>query len=387
LDEAEAWLRLALASGIQPAEQRVLLRQLGLPAAIFDSPVALVRQIASPRAAKALFERDPERDERVARALDWLRTTSDGFLLTLAEADYPRLLLEIADPPILLYGRGRRELLVRPTVAVVGSRKATRQGEIHAHDFARRLAAEGLVVVSGMAAGIDGAAHRGALALGRQSPGGTIAVIGTGIDRIYPASHRDLARQIVEQGLMLSEFAHAAPARPEHFPRRNRLISGLSLGVLVVEAAAESGSLITARLAGEHGREVMALPGSILNPQARGCHGLIKQGAKLVESVDDVLAELQVGLRAWNRQDAHAATSVAGDEARPGEANSDPLAVGDPRQQQLLAALGYDPCDFDELLARSGLSTAALGATLTELELLGFVARLPGGLYQRIGSA
>lgn len=294
-----------------------------------------------------------------AAALDaahaWLDQPGNS-ILTLADADYPRQLLEIPDPPALLYCKGRRELLGRPALGVVGSRNATPQGVRDAEAFARALADAGLTIVSGLAAGIDAAAHRGGLA----GAGSSIAVIGTGLDRIYPARNQALARELAEQGLIVSEFALGTPPVPGNFPRRNRLISGLARGVLVVEAAPGSGSLITARVAAEQGREVFAIPGSIHAPLARGCHVLIKQGAKLVESAADVLEEL-----AW-----------------PGRLAAPVLPETEP--DPLLGALDGAPATLDTLMQRTGLTLDALSAKLLALELEGRVATLPGGRYQKL---
>ncbi len=287
----------------------------------------------------------------------WLAQPGNS-LMTLADEDYPPSLLEIADPPALLYCKGRRDLLNQPTLGIVGSRNATPQGMRDAEAFARALSDAGLTIVSGLALGIDTAAHRGGLA----GAGSSIAIIGTGIDRIYPARNKALAHQLAENGLIVSEFPLGTLPLPGHFPRRNRLISGLSRGVLVVEAAPDSGSLITARVATEQGREVFAIPGSIHSPLARGCHALIKQGAKLVESAADILDEL-----AWQQR-----------LAPPVRVQPEPLA--DP----VLDALDGAPTTLDTLAQRSGLTLDALSAKLLTLELDGRIASLPGGRYQKI---
>ncbi|MCX8092384.1 MAG: DNA-processing protein DprA [Verrucomicrobiae bacterium] len=294
----------------------------------------------------------------IEAALAWAAQPGN-HILTLADAGYPQALLTAADPPVLLYAKGRIELLNRPACAIVGSRNATKQGEANATAFAAALAQAGLTIVSGLAAGIDAAAHRGAL----DEAASTIAVIGTGCDRIYPARNAELARAIAEKGVILSEFPLGTPPLPANFPRRNRLIAGLARGCLVVEAAKQSGSLITARLAAEAGREVFAIPGSIHSPQSKGCHALIKQGAKLVDSAQDILEELR-----WEK--------VVDPAALPPvkEAETDPLLV----------ALGGDPCDLDTLAERTGLAADALLASLLALEMAGRVAQLPGGRYQRL---
>lgn len=291
----------------------------------------------------------------------WLQQPGN-HLVTLADASYPQSLLDIPNPPPLLYTKGRLELLNMPSIAVVGSRNASPQGEKNAEEFSAALARQGLCIVSGMALGIDGAAHRGAL----QAGGATIAVVGTGLDIVYPARHRNLAHQIAEYGLIISEFALGTPSRAQNFPRRNRIISGLSQGCLVVEASLQSGSLITARLAAEQGREVFAIPGSIHSPQAKGCHQLIKQGAKLVDNMQDIVDEMKWPARA---------TSAAPVADQPGDLQ---------QEEPLLEAIGYDPVSMDTLAARSGLTLEHLSAMLLMLELGGKVTALPGGRFQRV---
>lgn len=350
-----AWLRLTLPAGIGGETQRKLLTAFGLPEAVFSAGYSAVRSVIGAKADLLFDFADPA---AVDRNIEWSRQPGNR-ILTLADADYPPSLLEIADPPPLLYVRGNPALLLQPGLAIVGSRNATPQGNQTAESFARKLAATGLTVVSGLALGIDAAAHRGALA----AAGNTIAVIGTGPDRIYPARNRELALQIAERGAIVSEFPIGTPALAANFPKRNRLIAGLSRGVLVVEAATESGSLITARLAAEQGREVFAIPGSIHSPVARGCHHLIKQGAKLVETAADVLEELTISI------------------ACPSPAAPRPIIDEHP----LLTALGHDPANLDELVARTGQAADQLLIALLELELSGQIAPLPGNRYQRLG--
>lgn len=349
-----AWLRLTLISGIGGESQRKLLAAFGLPEAIFAAGRLATRAVIGDR-ADLLFDSDPS--EAVDRNIEW-GSQPGQCILTLADEDYPQALLEIADPPSLLYVRGNASLLQKRGLAMVGSRNATPQGLQTAENFAKALASKGLCIISGLALGIDAAAHRGALAGG----GDTIAVIGTGADRIYPARNKDLALAIVERGAVISEFPLGTPAIAANFPRRNRIISGLSRGVLVVEAAPESGSLITARLAGEQGREVFAIPGSIHSPVARGCHKLIKQGAKLVETANDVLEEL-------GNFDM---------PAKPAEQ----LPQND--EDPLLIALGHDPCSLDDLVEYTGQSADQLLPELLMLELSGQIATLPGNRYQRL---
>ncbi len=351
--ELAAWIKLSLVPGLGGQSLRKLLGAFGLPRQVLAAGRgALARIVSAEIAAHILTELD---SPAVDAALEWAAAEGHG-VLTLADADYPRPLLETADPPALLYLRGRRELLARPGLAVVGSRNATPQGVSNAEQFARAFSSAGLTIVSGLALGIDAAAHRGGL----DGVGSTIAVLGTGADILYPQRNRDLGERIAREGLIVSEFALGTPPHGSNFPRRNRVISGLARGCLVVEAALASGSLITARLAAEQGRDVFAVPGSIHSPHAKGCHALIKQGAKLVESAQDLLQEL--GIKGF----------------------AAPPAPGNPRAGGLLAHLGYDPCDIDTLCARSGLTADAVSAMLLRLELDGKVAGLPGGRYQRI---
>ncbi|MDD5295469.1 MAG: DNA-processing protein DprA [Rhodocyclaceae bacterium] len=355
--ELSAWLRLTLTPGVGGESQRALLANFGLPAQIFTAGRAALARVLTGKQADALLA--DETGEAVAAALAWAAEPGN-HVLTLADPGYPQKLLEIPDPPTLLYVKGRCELLNRPALAVVGSRNATAQGLVNAEAFAATLSAGGMTIVSGLALGIDAAAHRGGL----KGSGGTIAVVGTGADRTYPAGNRELARAIAERGAIVSDFPLGTPAIAGNFPRRNRLISGLSRGVLVVEAAERSGSLITARLAGEQGRDVFAIPGSIHSPLSKGCHRLIKQGAKLVDDARDILEELTPG--------SPRASAVM------------PAAEGD--AARMLDALGFDPCDLDTLVQRSGLSPQALSSFLLQLELDGQVAMLPGGRYQRVSA-
>jgi DNA processing protein len=352
--ELAAWLRLTLVPGLGGQGLRKLLSEFGLPSRVLGaSRAALVRALGDALAARV---HSAESAAGVDVALAWAAQPGNT-IITLADAEYPRGLLEIPDPPTLLYVRGRSELLAANCVAIVGSRNATAQGLANAESFARVLSEAGLTVVSGLALGIDAAAHRGAL----DGPGSTVAVLGTGIDITYPARNADLFGAIARRGVIVSEFPLGTPPVAANFPRRNRIISGLARGVLVVEAALDSGSLITARLAGEQGREVLALPGSIHSPLSKGCHALIKQGAKLVESAQDVLEEL---------------TGVASTRTASREAPEETHA--------LLHHMGYDPCNVDILCGRSGLTADAVSAMLLQLELDGKVASLPGGRYQRI---
>ena len=390
-DELTAWLRLALAPGVGNDAARRLLAAFGLPQAIFTQSAAALRQIVSPAQASALLA-PPDGLERQAQITqEWLAAAPAGqgrALVTLGDARYPASLLAIEDPPPMLYLLGQTRLLgaaqaATPTgwperaLAIVGSRNPTPQGAQNARQFAKALAGAGLAIVSGLALGVDGAAHEGALAACADEGQGaarlvTLAIVGTGLDRVYPRQHRALAHRIAAQGLIASEFPLGTPPLPGNFPKRNRLIAGLARGTLVVEAAPQSGSLITARLAAEQGKEVFAIPGSIHSPQSRGCHALIRQGAKLVETAQDVLEELR-----WPQPAATTPASSA--EPAP------PAEPAHPDDAALLAALGADPASLDALQARTGLDTPTLQARLLTLELAGQLARLPGGLFQRIG--
>ncbi|MGH8751138.1 MAG: DNA-processing protein DprA [Burkholderiales bacterium] len=352
--DLESWLALSLVPGLGDESLRKLLIAFGEPQKILAaSPSELSRHISA-KAARAI--KDGVSRDILQLALKWLRE-ENNYLVTLADPDYPQLLLQIADPPPVLYVKGRRELLNQPALAVVGSRNATPQGLANAESFAQALSDAGLCIISGLALGIDAAAHRGGL----KGPAASIAVVGTGLDIVYPARNRALAHALAEKGTLVSEFALGTPAVGNNFPRRNRIISGLARGCLVVEAALSSGSLITARQALEQGREVFAVPGSIHSPLSKGCHVLIKQGAKLAESAQDILEE--IGWRQAAPQD-------------PGKIDSE--------TSPFLEHLGFDPCDIDTLCARCQMPPDVVTAMLLKLELEGRVSMLPGGLYQRL---
>jgi len=356
--ETRAWLDLTLVPGVGPRRLRRLLREFGSPADVLAAPSSSLERWVGGEAAAALA-RGPDRS-LLNRTLLWLEQPGNR-ILTLTDADYPSRLLQTVDPPLVLYVRGNCELLGRASLAVVGSRSATAAGLANAEAFGEALSDAGLCVVSGLAAGIDAAAHRGALR-GRSS---SIAVCGTGLDRVYPARNRDLARQLSEQGALVSEFPLGTPPAASNFPRRNRIISGLSLGCLVVEANLQSGSLITAQQALEQGRDVFAIPGSIHSPLSKGSHWLIKQGAKLVEAARDVLDEL--GLPDSTAEGAGPAATSSG-----------------PEENSLLAAMGYEPVDLESICEASGLTPDVASAMLLSLELDGTISRMPGGLYQRL---
>jgi DNA processing protein len=350
----KAWLALSLTRGVGGESARRLLKEFGSPDAVFAASISSLKSVVKADVAAEISKGIA--DDVLAPAGAWLED-NNNHIVTLADSDYPQALLNIPDPPLLLYVKGRLDLLNRSALAIVGSRSATPQGINNAEAFAKSLSDAGLCIISGMAHGIDAAAHRGGL----RGHGSSIAIVGTGLDKIYPAANRDLAHTLAQQGALISEFPLGTPPLAANFPRRNRLISGMSLGCLVVEASLQSGSLITARLALEQGRDVFAIPGSIHAPQSKGCHALLKQGAKLVEAAQDILEELGSLLVA----SAPVANSAGPDSA-------------------LLDHLGFDPVDVDTLSERCGLTIAELSAMLLTLELNGCICALPGGLYQRI---
>ncbi|AVR95396.1 DNA-processing protein DprA [Pseudoduganella armeniaca] len=370
-DSIAAWLRLVYAAGLSRLAAARLLRQHGTPQAILAASHASDNAAGLTRSQAAALRAPPSAALRalVDATLEW-SARPDHALLTFHDAAYPPLLREIADPPLLLHACGNRALLTRSALGIVGSRNATTQGRLNAERFARSLADAGLTVVSGLALGIDAAAHTGAL----QGAGSTIAVIGTGIDLVYPSANAALAQRIAQGGCIVSEFALGTPARAPHFPIRNRTISGMTRGVLVVEAAERSGSLITARCAGEQGREVFAIPGSIHATLSKGCHRLIREGALLVETADDILAALQVGDAARARPFDDGNVSC----------ESTMLTSLERAARPLLEALTYDPVSADELASRLQLDAADTQASLLALELAGVVERLPGGAFQRL---
>lgn len=359
-----SWLNLTLPPGIGPRTQQQLLRAFGEPKAVFTAGLSAVAGVVGIKAAQSLFDglQNTAQQTLVTQTLAWSRVAGH-HIVTLADAEYPQRLLESNDPPCLLYVIGDPRYLNLPAIGVVGSRNATPQGIENALAFSRALADAGFTIISGLALGIDAAAHEGALRSDTAS--GTLAIIGTGIDRVYPASNRKLAHLITGKGCIISEFPLGTAATASNFPRRNRLIAGLSQACLVVEAAPASGSLITARLAGELGRDLFAIPGSIHAPQYKGCHALIKQGAKLVECAQDILEEL-------SPRHANPATSPSTADAPR------------PEHRVLLQAIGHDPCTLDQIINRSGLTADVVLAMLTELSLDGSVTNLPGGRYQRL---
>ena len=406
-EELADWVRLSLTPGLGNSGARKLLAAFGLPATVFGASITALQQVVSPALAQAVQAIPPKFPETWRQTLAWLdgddalatrQVGAQGFgvrrrIVTLGDAAYPAALLEMEDPPLLLYLLGAGDFDAMPAsrcIAIVGSRNPTPQGADNARQFARALTAAGLTVVSGLALGVDGAAHEGALqdepidknpakpdaptpdiqaAAARVR---TVAVVGTGLDRVYPRQHLDLAHRIAGQGLLVSEYPLGTPPLAANFPRRNRLIAGLSRATLVVEAALQSGSLVTARLASEQGKDVLAIPGSIHAAQSRGCHALIKQGAKLVESAEDVLEEF--GHSFAIKKIADTAGGYCAEPVKDSE-------------KSLLEALGFDPVGLDAMQARTGLPTPALQAALFSLEMQGRLARLPGGLFQRVGAA
>ena len=360
--DLEAWLSLNLIDGVGGESIRRLLIAFGNPAAVLSAhPSALQRIVKKPLAQR--IAQGAERN-KIDAALQWLEDPFNA-VITLADPDYPAQLLNIDAPPPLLYFKGRRELLRQPALAVVGSRNATPQGLSNAEAFSEAASNAGLCIISGMALGIDTAAHHGGL----RGAAGSIAVVGTGLDIVYPARNHRLAHKLAKEGGLISEFPLGTPAIGRNFPRRNRIISGISHGCLVVEAALQSGSLITARQALEQGREVMAIPGSIHSPLSKGCHALIKQGAKLVENTQDILDELNHLPLTQNEN------TVTKKEFTPGRYTENSL---------LLKHISYDIVDIDTLCSRSGLTAEVVSAMLLSLELDGQISSLPGGCYQRI---
>jgi DNA processing protein len=370
--ELKAWLRLTLTAGVGNDTARKLLAAFGSAEAVFDQSEAALRQLGSNKLVQAIITEPPKLPALVQATVDWLAGDADRVVAPIGSASYPAALLNIEDPPLVLYMMGS-QLSKTPSqstgatnnvamnLAIVGSRNPTPQGQANARQFAKAFAEQGLCIVSGLALGVDGAAHDGALLGG----GATVAVVGTGLDRVYPKKHLELAHRIAASGLIISEFPIGTPPINANFPKRNRIISGLSVGTLVVEAALRSGSLITARLASEQGKDVFAIPGSIHSPQSRGCHFLIKQGAKLVETAQDVMEELKI---------PHSSIApVLEDDKETPEGDS-----------SFLSALGFDIVSLDALQARTGWPTPELQARLLELELDGLVMRLPGGLFQRM---
>ena len=384
-DELRAWLRLSMTDGIGNDAARKLLACFGSPQAVFEQSEAALCQVTTPKHAQALMTVPNELAVQCVRTHQWLMHQPDTHthaLWTLGDAHYPAELLQLTDPPLMIYVAGQTERRLGNAVAIVGSRNPTPQGAQTAEQFGEALSTAGLCVVSGLALGVDGAAHKGALRGGKIRDDAsipaqqwhTVGVVGTGLDRVYPRQHQTLAHEIARNGLLISEYHLGTAPLAHNFPKRNRLIAALGLGTLVVEAALKSGSLITAKMALDLNREVLAIPGSIHATQSHGCHALIRQGAKLVENANDVLEELQLA----PQQQVNLFADALG---------ADDDATGDDTDHPLLAHMGYAPVSLDALQARCGLDTATLQAQLLTLELDGAVGRLPGGLFQRLASA
>ena len=399
-ESLKAWLRLSLTPGVGNITARALLQGFGLPETIFKRSASELQALVSPAISRQLCQVPEGLEETLDITWEWLQKPAPHHassaihkrLLTLADTDYPSSLMLTPDPPCLLYviGQTQHLHLLSPAafkapsaVAVVGSRNPTPQGRLNAHDFASSLAQAGLTVVSGLALGVDTEAHRGALHGGSlANPLRTVAVVGTGLDRVYPQQNHALALSIAAQGLLISEYPLNTPPINSNFPKRNRLIAGLSQGCLVVEAATRSGSLITAKQALDMGKEVFAIPGSIHTTVAKGCHDLIKQGAKLVDCAQDILEELKdlpILVEKSTATEISESTSDRDVEAA--------LLAADDQTRKVLDHLGHDPVGLDELQMRSGLPIAQLQAELFQLELNGALGRLPGGLYQKLKRA
>ena len=358
--EKALWISLNNIYGLGSQAFFQLLKAFGNPTAIYAASYSQLKEVVAEKIASEI--KNGITEDALHDILEWLNK-ENNHLVTLADPSYPKALLEIADPPPLLYAKGNLGLLNQPSIAIVGSRSASVQGEKNAEAFASDLCNQGLCIISGLALGIDGAAHRGAL----KTNGATIAVVGTGLDIVYPAKHRDLAHQIAERGLIISEFSLGTPSKPQNFPKRNRIISGLSLGCLVVEANLQSGSQITARLAAEQGREVFAIPGSIHSPMSKGCHQLIKQGAKLVDCIQDILDELDIK--------KSEITQACAESSKPVESS---------KNNALLYIMGFEPMQLENIVNLSGLTVSEVSSMLMLLELEGSVASLAGGKYQKI---
>ena len=371
-EELESWISLWRVSGVGAKYYQTLLSHFDDPDAVFNATSSSLKQAGiSQNLADTIL--DNKESDSAKPDLEWLNAANNHYIITIDCPEYPNLLKQTDSPPPLLYVHGELSIINDPQLAIVGSRNPTQSGLTSAYDFAKYLAQTGLCITSGLALGIDGSAHQGAL----DGNGPTIAITATGIDRVYPAKHRDLAHKIVESGAIISEFPIGTQPRSGNFPRRNRIISGLAHGTLVVEAALKSGSLITARLASEQGREVFAIPGSIHNPLAKGCHQLIRQGAKLVETAQDILEEMSAVI------DLSEIDQPTLDQ--PSNINSAETS-NDPEHKILLEKMGYDPIPIDQLVTSTGFKAESIAAMLLILELQNQVSSNGGGTYTRIGS-
>ena len=372
-EELENWISLWRVSGVGAKYFQTLLSYFDDPAAVFKATSSSLKQAGiSQNLADTIL--DSKDNDSAKPDLEWLNAADNHHIITINCPEYPKLLKQTDSPPPLLYVHGELSIINDPQLAIVGSRNPTQSGMTSAYDFAKYLAQTGLCITSGLALGIDGSAHQGAL----DGNGPTIAIIATGIDRVYPAKHRDLAHKIVETGAIISEFPIGTQPRSGNFPRRNRIISGLAHGTLVVEAALKSGSLITARLASEQGREVFSIPGSIHNPLAKGCHQLIRQGAKLVETAQDILEEMSAVIDLSDVDQSILEQSSNTDTTETNNIESE--------HQILLDKMGYDPIPIDKLVVSTGFKAESIAAMLLILELQNQVSSNGGGTYTRIGS-
>ncbi len=390
-DELQLWIALWRIPGVGPKSFHKLLSNIGDAATVFSSSISRLTQAGiSEKLAHAILDNKTNQESAIPD-IEWLKAADIHHIITIQCDEYPELLKRISDPPPLLYVHGKLSLLKDPQIAIVGSRNPTQGGTNNAYEFAKHLGQTGFCITSGLALGIDGNAHNGALEV--NAP--TIAVTATGIDRVYPAKHREMAHRIADNGAIVTEFPIGTQPKASNFPRRNRIISGLSYGTLVVEAAQQSGSLITARLAMEQNREVFAIPGSIHNPLARGCHQLIRQGAKLVETAQDILEEMATvidvsehpdDLQISSNTSTNRPTSVENRiKTNSNPANTENLdSSPNDDQQIILKEMGFDPISIDQLIVRTGIDTASLSASLLMLELQNLIASNGGGTYTRL---
>ncbi len=377
--ELHHWIRLLYAKGIGPQRYIKLLTAIGSPERILQASLSQLKSAGlSKNLATAIIDTAPNAADN---DIEWLAADKNHFIITFEDKEYPDLLKQIDSPPPVLFIQGNVSLLQDPQLAMVGSRNPTQGGRDNAYEFAKYLARNGLGITSGLALGVDGFSHKGAL----DANAPTIAVVATGLDRVYPAKHRDLAHAISQQGALVSEHTIGTPVRAQNFPRRNRIISGLSVGTLVIEAAIKSGSLITARYANEQGREVFAIPGSIHNPLARGCHQLIRQGAKLVENAAHILEEISPVLNQYLNMSATESlplsTRAHNESLTPTSSSDDNI---DSDQRLILQTMGYDPLPIDTLVVQTGLTIDKVSSILLILELQGLVEACGGGQYSRL---
>lgn len=380
-DELQPWIALWKLSGVGPKSIQKLLNTLGDPATILSSKShTLTNAGISEKLANTIIDNQSNLESAIPD-IEWMNASENHHIITVQCEEYPELLKRISDPPPILYVHGKLSLLKDPQIAIVGSRNPTQGGSNNAYEFAKHLGQTGFCITSGLALGVDGTAHNGALEV--KAP--TIAVIATGIDRVYPAKHREMAHKIADNGAIVTEFPIGTQPKSGNFPRRNRIISGLSYGTLVVEAAQKSGSLITARLAMEQNREVFAIPGSIHNPLARGCHQLIRQGAKLVETAQDILEEMSSVIDVKTILDEQQLLNESVNQENNIQAESTTnIFQGDDDQQIILDQMGFDPISIDQLVIRTGIDTASLSASLLMLELQNQIASNGGGTYTRL---